>query len=210
MSQYRADVPASNLVKPEIRDYYEHFYAVSDTPDAHQKYAELYTKNAKLIMASNEANGRDGTQRCGNSPHVVEDSRVLRATDGLTEIVKMRHGMWEKVAKRSHKPTKLFSFGGDSDEVMLYGTVDYELKDGRRANVDWSARSHFTHEDGQLKMDFYQVYLVSFCVAKIVLGLTLPRTQQLWHEQSDSSYHELSDFTLQTQYIGYCSTRDFA
>ena len=82
------------------------------------------------------------------------------ATDGSTEILKMRQGMWEKVAKRSHKPTKIFSFGSDSDEVMLHGTVDYELKDGRKTNVDWSARSHFTHEDGQLKMDFYQVYLV--------------------------------------------------
>ncbi|KAK4552461.1 hypothetical protein LTR86_010304 [Recurvomyces mirabilis] len=141
MSQYQADVPAGELVKSEIKDYYEHFYAISDTPEAHQKYAELYTKNARLIMASNEANGRD-------------------------EILKMRQGMWEKVAKRSHKPTKIFSFGGDSDEVMLYGTVDYELKDGRKTNVDWSARSHFRHEDGQLKMDFYQVYLDSAAMAQ--------------------------------------------
>jgi len=69
--------------------------------------------------------------------------------------------MWEKVAKRSHKPSKIYSFGADSDEAMLYGTVGYELKDGKSITVDWSARAHFAHEDGQLKMDFYQVYLVS-------------------------------------------------
>lgn len=74
----------------------------------------------------------------------------------------MRKGMWEKVAKRSHKPVKIYSFGPESQECMLYGTVDYELKDGKSVNVEWSARSHFAKEDGELKMDFYQVYLVSF------------------------------------------------
>jgi len=73
--------------------------------------------------------------------------------------------MWEKVAKRSHKPTKIFSFGSGSDEVMIYGTVDYELKDGKSTTVDWSARAHLAHEDGELKMDLYQVYLVSYKIS---------------------------------------------
>lgn len=72
----------------------------------------------------------------------------------------MRHGMWEKVAKRSHKPAKIFTFGNGSNDVMLYGTVGYELKDGKSTTVDWSARAHFVEEGGSLKMDFYQVYLV--------------------------------------------------
>ncbi len=72
----------------------------------------------------------------------------------------MRKGMWEKVAKRSHKPEKIFSFGPGSNEVMLYGTVKYELKDGKETEVEWSARSRFVDEDGALKMEFYQVYLV--------------------------------------------------
>lgn len=83
----------------------------------------------------------------------------------------MRHGMWDKVAKRSHKPVQLFAFGAGSDDVMLYGTVDYTLKDGRGTTVDWSARAHFTKEaDGGLKMDFYQVYLVSSVIVVIVWG----------------------------------------
>lgn len=39
--------------------------------------------------------------------------------------------MWEKVAKRSHKPVQIYAFGNGADEVMLHGTVEYVLKDGR-------------------------------------------------------------------------------
>ena len=67
MSQYTAKVPSGDLVKPEIRSFYESFYAVSDTPDAHEKYATFFTQNARLIMASNEANGRDGTPALAES-----------------------------------------------------------------------------------------------------------------------------------------------
>ena len=45
---------------------------------------------------------------------------------------------------------------------MLHGTVDYELKDGKRAEgIEWAARARFGAEEGGLKMVFYQVYLVS-------------------------------------------------
>jgi hypothetical protein len=43
--------------------------------------------------------------------------------------------MWEKVAARLHKPLKIFPFGSGSEELMLHGTVDYELKDGKKAKV---------------------------------------------------------------------------
>ena len=79
----------------------------------------------------------------------------------------MRHGMWDKVAKRSHKPSMIYSFGKDSYDVMLHGTVDYELKDGKKAEgIEWSARARFAAEDGGLKMEFYQVYLVCLRLRK--------------------------------------------
>jgi hypothetical protein len=68
--------------------------------------------------------------------------------------------MWEKVASRLHKPLKIFPFGANSDEVMLYGTVEYGLKAGGESKVDWAARAHLVREGGGVKMDFYQVYLV--------------------------------------------------
>ena len=58
----------------------------------------------------------------------------------------MRKGMWEKVAKRSHYPKKIFAFGPGSDEVMLFGTVDYELKDGKKTTLQWSARAQLADE----------------------------------------------------------------
>lgn len=59
MSQYTASVPDDGQVKPEIRSYFERFYEVSDTPDAHEKYAEQYTKDATLIMGPSEVKGRE-------------------------------------------------------------------------------------------------------------------------------------------------------
>lgn len=78
----------------------------------------------------------------------------------------MRHGMWEKVAVRSHKPSRIFAFEFGSDDVMLHGTVDYELKDGKKTSTVWGAKAHFTKEDGVLKMDEYQVYLDTGAMAR--------------------------------------------
>jgi hypothetical protein len=104
--------------------------------------------------------------------------------------------MWEKVAKRSHRPIKIFSFGPGSDEVMLYGTVDYELKDGKKAHVEWGGRSHFTHEDGELKMDLYQVYLVSTtpgpCFVKVLRTYATLRILPRCPERSDHTVTEQS------------------
>ena len=72
----------------------------------------------------------------------------------------MRRGMWEKVAKRSHRPIQIYSFGKGSDDVMLHGTVEYVLKDDKKTSTSWAAKAHFAQEDGELKMDFYQVFLV--------------------------------------------------
>lgn len=71
--------------------------------------------------------------------------------------------MWEKISSRHHKPLKIYPFGPNSDDVMLHGTVNYTFKKGGEAGLDWAARAHLVkdRENGQVKMDFYQVYLVS-------------------------------------------------
>ena len=69
--------------------------------------------------------------------------------------------MWATVTSRHHKISKIFPFGPNATELMLYGTVEYELKDGRRANVPWGARAVMAKEGDAWKMKFYQVYLVS-------------------------------------------------
>lgn len=81
--------------------------------------------------------------------------------DSAQEILALRKAMWEKVASRKHQAFKIFPFGPNSDEVMLYGTVKYGLKAGGESGLDWAARAHLVKEGGKVKMDFYQVYLVS-------------------------------------------------
>ena len=69
--------------------------------------------------------------------------------------------MWEKVASRLHKAIRIFPFGPDSDRVMLYGTVTYGLKAGGESTIDWAAHAQLTKVNGDVKLAFYQVYLVS-------------------------------------------------
>lgn len=62
MAQYVAEVPEDGALKEGIASFFESFYAISDTAEAHEKYADHFTGDAKLVMASKEANGRDGMQ----------------------------------------------------------------------------------------------------------------------------------------------------
>ncbi|KAF1985230.1 hypothetical protein K402DRAFT_334814 [Aulographum hederae CBS 113979] len=119
---------------PTFKRFIEDFYRISDTPDAHDEYADQYASDATLIMASKSAKG---------------------------EILALRKSLWEKVASRSHKPLKVFPSGPNSNEVMIYGTVDYKLKDGRESSVDWAARGVLVEEDGKTRWADYQVYLDS-------------------------------------------------
>ncbi|QIW95471.1 hypothetical protein AMS68_000989 [Peltaster fructicola] len=141
MSQYAASVPADGSVSPAIQKFFESFYRTSDTGEAHEAYAEHFTKDGTLVMIADEVKGHSA-------------------------IVQKRHAMWASVSSRSHKPTRIFAFGPGSEDVMLYGTVDYSLKDGKKASgVEWAARAHFVEQNGELKMDFYQVYLDSASMA---------------------------------------------
>lgn len=87
--------------------------------------------------------------------------RAARRAKLNEEILALRKGLWEKVNSRVHSPRKIFPYGPNSDEVMLHGTVKYGLKAGGESGLDWAAYAHLTKLDGAVKMDFYQVYLVS-------------------------------------------------
>lgn len=167
MTSYASDYPQVEI-DADVKKFFEEFYQTSDTAGAHEKYADAFTPDATLIMASKKVKGRDGslpilhqhlTSLTPFLPHRPADVRNA-------EIIALRKSMWEKVASRHHKPQKVFPFGANADEVMLYGTVAYELKDGRSASVDWAARAHLVKEDGRVRMDFYQVYLVSVSMRK--------------------------------------------
>jgi len=78
------------------------------------------------------------------------------------EILQTRKSMWSAVKSRRHTVFKIFPFGNGSNEVMLYGHVAYDLKDGGHAEKDWAARAILARssDEGPLQLQFYQVYLV--------------------------------------------------
>ncbi|KAF1968234.1 hypothetical protein BU23DRAFT_558651 [Bimuria novae-zelandiae CBS 107.79] len=133
MKLYASEYPSTSF-DPKFKRFFEDFYAISDSPEAHDEYVDCFTKDATLIMASKKAQGSE-------------------------EIFALRKGLWEKVAARAHNPTKIFPFGPDSNEVMLHGTVHYRLKAGDESDVDWAARARLVKEGEKVKMEFYQVYL---------------------------------------------------
>lgn len=59
-SLYKSEYPPNMLIDEGIVQFFETFYETSDTPDAHEKYAASFTKDATLVMASKKSEGRDG------------------------------------------------------------------------------------------------------------------------------------------------------
>jgi hypothetical protein len=57
---YSSQYPLEVVVDEEIKAFFEEFYKTSDALDAHDKYADFFTGDATLIMASKKAVGREG------------------------------------------------------------------------------------------------------------------------------------------------------
>ena len=70
---------------------------------------------------------------------------------------------------------KIFPFGPNATEVMLYGTVSYDLKEGGSASKDWAARAELVKGEQGWKLGVYQVYLVS-CWNCLLVGVVLMGT----------------------------------
>lgn len=103
------------------------------------------------------------------SPKSYVGSRVLTPE---ADILAMRKSLWEKVSSRSHKPLKIFPFGADSDEVMIYGTVEYEFKAGGKGGLEWAARGTMgVGEEGKVVWKEYIVYLVSLSCCRGTWGI---------------------------------------
>lgn len=57
---YISEYPLSTDVDPGIKTFLEDLYRTSDDPVAHEKYSQLFTTDAILIMGSKKAIGREG------------------------------------------------------------------------------------------------------------------------------------------------------
>jgi hypothetical protein len=59
MTSYASSYP-SIAFDPAYKQFFENFYAISDDPKAHDKYAEQFTENATVVMASKRVKGTSG------------------------------------------------------------------------------------------------------------------------------------------------------
>jgi len=145
-STYTGAVPSSSTLDPRIVPFFEHFYDVSDTPSAHEAYVNSFLPTAHFVMGTRSTSGHDG-------------------------ILDLRKGLWSgPIQRRKHTLEKIFPFGASDDvkEVMLYGSVDYGLKNGKELTVQWAARAVLADYEGDLRFKFYQVYLDSAPVTNAV------------------------------------------
>ena len=86
--------------------------------------------------------------------------RGLLACFGDLEILSLRKAIWGKIPQRDHRAHKVFPFGDSGDELMVYGTVDYNHHDGAQKGTEWAARIKLVKEEGKVKMALYHVFLV--------------------------------------------------
>jgi hypothetical protein len=104
--------------------------------------------------------------------------------------------MWDAVASRKHTLQKVYPFGSGSDEVMLYGSVALELKNGGSADIEWAGRAELEKSaDGKYRLKFYQVYLVSLEIDSKGFILTCDRIlvlRRLIRNRSKANYCENS------------------
>lgn len=154
---YKAQYPVNVIVDEGIVKFFETFYKTSDTPGDHQNYVNMFTEDATVIMGSKMSRGESGT---------IEPParRYLSITNTYPEILNMRQGLWAHVSSRQHTISKIFPFGSHSQELMIYGVVAYELKNGISATVEWAGRAILV-KDTKWRMSFYQVYLVSILLS---------------------------------------------
>lgn len=147
-STYTGATPADMKVDPRIVAFFERFYAVSDDPTAHEDYAQSFLPDADFAMGAKKTKGYEG-------------------------ILTLRQGLWSgPIKSRKHKLSKIFPFGAGSNELMLYGTVDYGLKNGKAVTCEWAARAVMAEgQQGQLKFKLYQVYVVRLLLAVMLLPI---------------------------------------
>lgn len=60
MAQYKSSYPSTPEVPSSLRHFFETFYKISDTPEAHEAYVDCFTQDAAMIIASAMVEGSSG------------------------------------------------------------------------------------------------------------------------------------------------------
>jgi len=57
-SSYKPEYPAGVEIDVGIKTFFEEFYKLSDTPEAHDQYANCFAKDATVVMGTKKVVGR--------------------------------------------------------------------------------------------------------------------------------------------------------
>ncbi|KAH7116766.1 hypothetical protein B0J11DRAFT_100520 [Dendryphion nanum] len=136
---YSSEYPPANNLHPDIQAFIRHYYTQVDTQGRHTEYSECWTEDGVLIVPSGvEFRGRES-------------------------IRNLHSGMWNGVPKRLHRPSKIYPFGNDADEVMILGSVEYWPDDGPYVKKDMAARAKYQRNanSGKIEMSSLQVWLTT-------------------------------------------------
>lgn len=88
MDQYQSSYPSTPEVPSSLRQFFENFYKISDTPEAHEKYVDCFTEDAVVIMASGKVDGSDG-----RSLRLLQIALCLHNREGLSQRLRA-HFIW--------------------------------------------------------------------------------------------------------------------
>lgn len=145
MSNQNAAFP-STFTDEKVKEFVTAFFKESDTkppaPPAVDAYTTYFSSSPVLKMGS------------------------LPECTSIEEIGATRQKMWKGVASRHHIVTKVFvnnDPGTKAEEIVLSGTVEYGLEDGKSNTISWVSRMIFDEKEREEKdrvaLKFYQVYL---------------------------------------------------
>jgi hypothetical protein len=66
---YAKICPSDVSMNEDIIQFFETFYQVSDTAEAHEQYTNMFTDDATFILASKTSNGSAGMNSKDNENH---------------------------------------------------------------------------------------------------------------------------------------------
>ncbi|KAI1384559.1 uncharacterized protein F4822DRAFT_433102 [Hypoxylon trugodes] len=139
-NNYIPAFPSDRAIDERVQEFVSRFYETSDDPTKNEEWLGYFLPDAVIIIGDKSAKGTEGLR-------------------------KFRQGMWEHVEQRRHTPEKVFpaSFGGTGDgayvEYMLHGSLDLITKNGEKQAISWAGRAVLKDVEGNLKYQYYEVYL---------------------------------------------------
>jgi hypothetical protein len=125
-----------------IASFVQNFYKLSDNGTAHEGYTNSFLYNSDFFFQIGP----------------------MKPAKTSQDVMQWREKAWEAVATRKHTVYEVFPSKKQENELMLYGRVDFEKKNGDKAGASWAGRMIFDKssvEKGEPKLAFYNVWIVS-------------------------------------------------